>query len=267
MVAAVLAVALTLVGGGVIATTGEAGAVAAPVPGSRVTAPKPLAGVVVNLDPGHNPGNARNARKIARVVQAGPIRKACDTVGAATRAGWPEHRFTLQLATRVVRRLRAQGATVTLTHDALRPAWGPCITQRAAIGNRANVAVSLHADGNLGRDAHGFHVIRPGLVPGYTGDIVLRSSRLATHLRDAMLARTSLATSTYIGTRGMDVRTDLGGLVLSDVPKVFLEAGNLRHPGDAAVLQDAAQQERIARAVADALVAWHVQDAALRATR
>jgi N-acetylmuramoyl-L-alanine amidase len=42
---------------------------------------------------------------------------------------------------------RATGECV-LTRDAATP-WGPCITERAAIGNRAqaDVALSIHADG------------------------------------------------------------------------------------------------------------------------
>jgi N-acetylmuramoyl-L-alanine amidase len=220
-------------------------------------ASRPLAGMTINIDPGHNPGNAKHPAQINRIVHAGPMRKACDTAGASTNDGFPEHRFALQLATRVVRRLRAVGATVTLTHNAIRPAWGPCITQRAAIGNRADAAISLHADGNNARTAHGFHVIRPGFVRGYTGDIVKRSSTLATALRTAMLDHTRLTTSTYIGSRGLDVRTDLGGLVLSDVPKVFLEAGNMRNAGDAAKLRDPKSQERIATAIVAAFIAWH----------
>ena len=241
----------------VFALLGVLVAAAVAQPQRSVRAPKPLAGMTINVDPGHNPGNAAHASQINRVVQAGPIRKACDTTGTATRDGYAEHRFTLQLATRVVRRLRAAGAVVTLTHNAVTPKWGPCITQRAAIGNRADAAISLHADGNTAAGARGFHVIRPGFVRGYTGDILKRSSALATALRAAMLERTNLVTSTYAGTKGIDVRTDLGGLVLSDVPKVFLEAGNMRHGGDAAKLRDVQEQERIAAAVVAAFTAWH----------
>ena len=44
--------------------------------------------------------------------------------------------------------------------------------------------------------------------------------------------------SDYLGEEGIDVRTDLGGLNLSTVPKVFLEVGNMRNPEDAAKLTD-----------------------------
>lgn len=223
----------------------------------------PLAGLTVNVDPGHNPGNARSARRIGRIVRAGPIRTACDTTGAVTSSGWPEHAFTLQLATRVARRLRAKGATVAFTHALGAPAWGPCITDRARIGNLADVSVSLHADGNLARGARGFHVIKPAFVRGYTGDVVKRSGTLAVQLRDAMRRGTSLPASTYLGRAGIDTRRDLGGLLLSDVPKVFLEAGNLRHASDARLLRSPLEQERIAAAVVEAVVRWRVAEQAL----
>ncbi len=104
---------------------------AAALPAAAVAATGPLAGVTVNVEPGHNPGNARNAARINRIVQRGPIRKACDTVGATDGRGFAEWRLNGQVATRLARRLRAHGATVTFTRRNGRPAWGPCITRRA----------------------------------------------------------------------------------------------------------------------------------------
>lgn len=224
-------------------------------------APKPLAGVTVNIDPGHNPGNAAHASQINRIVHQGPIRKACDTAGTSTNGGFAEWRFTQQLGTRLARRLRAQGAMVTFTRANGVPAWGPCITQRAAIGNRATVSISLHADG-APAGARGFHVIRPGFVKGYTGDIVLRSSALAVQVRDSLRGiRGGIPTSTYLGRQGIDVRTDLGGLTLSDVPKVMVEHGNMRNAADARILASPVWQERTAAALTAALVRWHAAEA------
>jgi len=220
----------------------------------------PLAGITVNIDPGHNPGNAAHATQVNRIVERGPIRKACDTSGTATNAGFAEWRFTGQLATRLGRRLRAQGATVTFTRANGRPAWGPCITQRADLGNRADVSISLHADGAPAA-ARGFHVIRPGFVPGWTGDILRRSTTLATQVRAALGAlRNGIPPSTYAGIDGIDTRADLGGLTLSDVPKVMVEHGNMRNATDAALLTAPAEQERLAAALTSAIVAWHAAE-------
>jgi N-acetylmuramoyl-L-alanine amidase len=59
--------------------------------------------------------------------------------------------------------------------------------------------------------------------------------------------------STYVGRTGLDIRSDLGGLNLSDVPKVFIETGNMRNSTDAALLTSRRFRERAARALAAGL--------------
>ena len=99
----------------------------------------PLAGKTVAIDPGHNGGNGAHAAEIARLVDAGTLRKACDTVGTSTDDGYPEHAYNLDLALRLTRVLRAQGARVVLTRTT-NTGWGPCITRRAAIANAARTS-------------------------------------------------------------------------------------------------------------------------------
>jgi N-acetylmuramoyl-L-alanine amidase len=152
-------------------------------------------------------------------------------------------------------RLEKLGAEVVLTRND-NDGWGPCIDQRAAVGNRVGAAavVSIHADGGPD-EGRGFHVIHPGMVPGYTDDIVESSLRLAEAMRAAMGA-TAMPIADYIADAGLSERTDLGGLNLSDVPAVFLEMGNMRNTVDAALLRDPAFQDAVAVAVADAVVSF-----------
>ena len=131
---------------------------------------------------------------------------------------------------------------------------GPCTSQRARIGNRAEVAISIHADG--GDAGRGFHVIYPtAALPGYTDDIAKPSYKLALAMRNAMRT-TGLPDSTYIGRNGLDARVDLVGLVLSDVPKVFIESGAMHNPTDARLLGSAAFRQRIANAMARGLATY-----------
>jgi N-acetylmuramoyl-L-alanine amidase len=215
-----------------------------------------IANKTIVLDPGHNGGNAAHAREIARLVDAGTHRKACDTVGAQTAGGYPEWAFTMDVARRLARILRQAGARVVLTRTSSR-GWGPCITRRAAIGNRAraDAAISIHADGGPA-GGRGFHVIHPALIRGLTDDIAAQSRQLALSVRAAYRAGTGLPYATYLGGRGLVARGDLGGLNLSDVPKVFVEAGNMRNTRDAALLSDARFRERIAVALARGLAAY-----------
>jgi N-acetylmuramoyl-L-alanine amidase len=215
-----------------------------------------VAGSTIVLDPGHNGGNASHAREIGRLVDAGTHRKACDTVGAQTARGYPEWAFTMDIARRLARILRSAGARVVLTRTSSR-GWGPCITRRAAIGNRARAAaaLSIHADGGP-TGGRGFHVIHPVRIRGLTDDIAVPSRRLALALRAAYRAGTGMPYASYVGGRGLAARSDLGGLNLSNVPKVFVEAGNMRNTRDAALLSDPRFRERIALALARGLDAF-----------
>ena len=148
--------------------------------------------------------------------------------------------------------LQAAGANVVMTRTT-NDGWGPCIDERAAIGNRAHAdaAISIHADGGPA-GGRGFHVLMPALVAGYTDDIYSASHTLGVDVRDAFLA-TGMPTSTYYATDGLAERTDLGGLNLSNVPKVFVETGNMRNATDAALLESADFRQREAQALAAAL--------------
>ena len=211
---------------------------------------QPLAGKVVVIDPGHNGGNAADPQYINQLVNVITESKACDTVGAETDAGYPEHAFNFSVAVRLARLLRAEGAKVVLTRTNDHGV-GPCITQRAAIGNRvhADAAISIHADGGP-PGGYGFDVIEPGLVPGYTNAIVGPSARLGRDIRNAFHRITGEPYANYVGQNALDVRTDLGGLNLSKVPKVFIECANMRNAADAARLTSPAWRQRAAEALA-----------------
>ena len=218
---------------------------------------QPLAGQVIALDPGHNGANWSHPAIINRLVNVISELKACDTAGAQTDAGYAEHAFTFDVAMRLARLLRAEGATVVLTRHNDHGV-GPCVTQRAAIGNRAHAdaAISIHADGGPPTGT-GFEVIAPGRVAAAPdGPVLGRSARLAVDIRNAYHRITGEPYSDYVGVRGLDVRTDLGGLNLSTVPKVFIECGNMRNSADAARLTSPRFRERIALALAAGFTAF-----------
>ncbi len=212
----------------------------------------PLAGKVVAIDPGHNPNNWKHVDEIDKPVPAGGFLKACDTTGTESADGYTEAAFNFDVATRLARALKAAGATVVLTRTAHTP-WGPCINQRAEIGNRAHAeaAISIHADGGP-QGGRGFEVIYPPNT-GITRRIATASKRLAVDVRNAYAAGTGMSPATYVGHDGLDVRRDLGGLNLSTVPKVFLEAGNMHNAADAALLENPAFRQRTAVALAHGL--------------
>ncbi|MEU6414351.1 N-acetylmuramoyl-L-alanine amidase [Microbispora sp. NPDC046933] len=217
------------------------------------TQARPLAGRVIVIDPGHNGGNWKHPEIINRQVNISNQKKACDTTGTSTNDGYSEAAFTWDVSTRLVRLLRAQGATVKLTRPDNK-GTGPCINQRAAIGNRAkaDAAISVHADG-AAPSAHGFHVIMPKKIGGPVDPVVGESRKLGVAVRDAFHSGTGLPYSTYIGSKALNFRSDLGGLNLSTVPKIFIECGNMRNAKEAAEFKDPAFRQRIADSLAKGL--------------
>ncbi len=210
-----------------------------------------LAAKVVAIDPGHNGGNYLHTAEINRLVPAGGFMKACDTTGTQTDGGYTEAAYNLDLALRLAADLRQRGIGVVMTR-ASNDGWGPCVDQRAAIGNQAHAsaAISIHADGGP-TSGRGFHVIEPAL-----GSIVPPSRQLALDVRDSFLAGTGMPYSTYAGSQGLDTRADLGGLNQSEVPKVFIETGNMRNATDVALLTSPAFRQKAADALAAALVTF-----------
>ncbi|MGP4026470.1 N-acetylmuramoyl-L-alanine amidase [Actinomadura sp. 3N407] len=211
-----------------------------------------LDGKVIVIDPGHNGGNADHPDEINKQVKIGNGSKACDTTGTESNDGYPEHAFTWDVSKRLAKLLQAEGAEVTLTRKNDKGV-GPCITERAEVGNRlkADAAVSIHADGARA-SAHGFHIIEPIAVGGNAG-MVPGSRKLGEALRDAYHQGTGMAYSNYLGEEGRDRRNDLGGLNLSSVPKVFVECGNMRNKNDAAKLASASFRQRIAESLTEGL--------------
>ncbi|MFP1624121.1 N-acetylmuramoyl-L-alanine amidase [Streptomyces sp. 5K101] len=234
----------------------SASASASPSAG-RPGADGPLAGKVVVVDPGHNPGNFRHPRDINALVNIGTNRKECDTTGTATVDGYREADFTLDVSRRLRTLLEKQGARVEFTHESDRP-FGPCIDERARFGNeaKADAVISVHADGSATGN-RGFHVILPALVKGGAADtskIVGPSRGLGERIAGHFLRATGSAPSNYVGGgTGLDVRKDLGGLNLSTVPKVFIECGNMRDPKDAALLSSPDWRQKAAQGMADGI--------------
>jgi N-acetylmuramoyl-L-alanine amidase len=220
---------------------------------AAAAAPLPLAGEIVGIDPGHNGRNYTDQSFLDHQVWNGREQEDCDTTGTATDGGYTEALFNFQVAGYLRADLIKDGARVVMTRAA-NDGIGPCVDQRAAIINasHANVAVDIHADGapSWGR---GFTVLEP-VADGPNDGVIASSARLAADVRAAMLEYTAMPVSNYDGKDGTQVRDDLAGLNLTTVPKILIEAGNMKNPADAAMLTSAAFQQRVAAVLLRAIV-------------
>jgi N-acetylmuramoyl-L-alanine amidase len=215
-----------------------------------------LSGKTIVIDPGHNGGNGAHPEIINKQVQMGAGTKACDTTGTSTNAGYSEAAFTFDVATRLAALLRAAGAIVMLTRTD-NTGVGPCVDRRAAIGNDAHAAaaISIHGDG-APTAGHGFHVLEPTPIGAPSDAIIAPSHVLALRVRDSYRDHTGIPTSTYIGSNGINPRSDMAGLNLSTVPKVMVECGNMRNSGDAAFMASANGRQRAAEGIAAGLAGF-----------
>lgn len=213
-------------------------------------------GKTIVLNPGHNGGNASHPRAIRRQVPAGFGRyKDCDTTGTQSNAGYTEHAFTWDVALRVRKILLARGVRVIMTRPSDRGV-GPCVDQRARIGNRPGVAgvISIHADG-APSSGHGFHVSEASRHPNGAA-VAASSHRLTVAVHDALRAGSRMTTSTYLGSKGYYPRSDLSALNLAKTPATFAEIGNMRNAGDSRIQASPVGRQRIAAAVAQGILRW-----------
>jgi N-acetylmuramoyl-L-alanine amidase len=219
---------------------------------ARQPQPRPLAGRVIGIDPGHNGGNFDDPEFIGTQIWNGLEDEDCDTTGTQTDSGYTEAQFNFNVARYLRAILRADGARVVMTRSSNKGV-GPCVTTRAQIINHAhaNVAVDIHADGGPA-SGRGFTVLEP-VSDGPNDQVIAASVRFGADVKSAMLARTSMPASDYYGVGGVIYRDDLAGLNLTTVPKILVECGNMRNATDAALLIRPSYQREIAAALAAAI--------------
>ncbi len=214
-------------------------------------APANIAGKIVFLDPGHNGANDASISRQVPTGRGGT--KDCQASGTSTEDGYPEHTFAWDTTLRIRLALTALGVRTAMSRGNDN-ALGPCVDERAALANsvRPNAIVSVHADGGppTGR---GFHVLysSPPLNEAQAGPAV----QFAQVMRD-QLSGSGFVPSTYIGSGGLNPRSDIAGLNLAQYPSILVELGNMKNPADSAVMKTAEGRQRYADAVARGIAAF-----------
>jgi N-acetylmuramoyl-L-alanine amidase len=239
-----------------IAMPTVASAEPAPVQGNT------LAGKTVFLDPGHQ-GSAAGNDLNKPVPDGRGGTKPCQTTGATSPGGVPEHKVNWDITQLVKAGLESQGAKVVLSRQD-DSGWGGCIDERANAANasKADLAVNIHADSTSpGTDEgkSGFHIIVPELpIPDATVNEVQsgKGRKAAEQMRDAFKSA-GFATANYAGAQdGLQTRADIAAVNLTKVPDVFAELGNLSNPADSSALSGADGQLKYAIAIVDGVIRY-----------
>jgi N-acetylmuramoyl-L-alanine amidase len=207
-----------------------------------------LAGRVVALDPGHG------ARASSRLVPDGRGgRKACDTSGTATNSGYAERDFTLDVAKRTAKLLRARGVTVRMTRTKTL-AKELCVDRRGKFAQKAGaeLMVSIHGDGNANPEVKGYFAIVSGQPKNAAQGAPSRdlAKRIVKRLGAAGFTRNQA----YRG--GISKRNDLGGINHATRPAVMMELGEMRNPAEAKLMASKKGRQRYAKAVAAGIVSY-----------
>jgi N-acetylmuramoyl-L-alanine amidase len=224
----------------------------APTPTEPAGPVKPLSGVTVGVDPGHNGRNYTDPSYIDHQIWNGREDENCNTTGTATDGGYTEARFNFDVATYLRRDLKAEGAHVVMTRHS-NDGVGPCVNARAEIINHSHAAVGIDIHGDGGPSSgRGFAILEP-VKDNENKHVIASSAAFAKVLRHHVLAGTSMPTSSYDGVNGITHRDDLAGLNLTQVPLVLIECGNMRNAADAQLMTSPKFQHSLARAMAAAI--------------
>ena len=218
------------------------------------TTPRPLAGKVVGIDPGHNGGNSADPAFLNQIIWNGTASESCDTTGTETDGGYTEATYNFTIAELLKADLTAAGATVAMTRNS-NTGVGPCVDQRAKILNAVNpvVSIDIHADGGPA-SGRGFTILEP-VDDNVNSSVVASSRAFGADLIQTFLG-TGMPVSTYDGTNGVAFRPDLAGLNLTTEPKVLIECGNMRNATDASMLESPDFQQAAASAMTSAIVTF-----------
>ena len=211
---------------------------------SATAAPANIAGMIVFLDPGHS--GADDASLSQQAPAGRGDTKNCQASGIATDGGYPEHTLTWDTTLRIRQALTALGVRTAMSRGD-DTGVGPCVDQRAAMANalHPNAILSIHADGGppTGR---GFHVLysSPALNAAQAGPAI----QFAQVMRD-QLAGSGFVPSTYIGSNGLNPRSDIAGLNLAQFPSIMVVLGNMKNPADSGLMTTPEGRQKYADAV------------------
>lgn len=202
------------------------------------------------VDPGHNGGNFNNTKAIARKVPDGRGgTKACNTTGTTTANGYKESTFNWEVSLKLKAILEQRGAEVTLTRDS-DSGVGPCVDERGAASNDADVLVSIHANGSEDKKVRGWFLLHAASPLNHQQGAPSRL--LAGYLAETL--KTQGFPTNPVGP--YTPRDDIATINHSSAPVVMLELLEMKNPEDAKLAQDPAAQQRYATAIADGITNW-----------
>jgi serine/threonine protein kinase len=226
------------------APTSSAPPPVAPINGS-------IAGMIVMLDPVLNGANDASTSRQVPNGRGGTT--VCQVTGNATDDGYPEHTFDWDVTLRVRAALNALGARTAMSRGD-DSTVGPCIDQRAAMGNALHPSAMVSIGADIGPpDDQGFYVVysAPPLNAAQAGPAV----QFAEIVRDQMHT-SGISSSSAFSQDGLRGRANFAELNLAQYPAVEIVCGNVKNAGDAASMESPEGRQKYADAIVRGIAAF-----------
>ena len=211
-----------------------------------INAQKPLAGLVIGVDPGHQAKSDSDTEPVAPGSSKKKKKVSSGTRGVATKI----YEYQVNLAVGLLLRdmLEEAGATVVMTHT--EADVNISNIERATIFNDSGVdlGVRLHCNGNKNRGVRGAFMLVPKSKDyPYYDDCVLAAK--------AILQAYGEETGINVK-KGITYRSDQTGFNWCTRPVTNIEMGHMTNPDEDRLLTDAAFQVKMARGVFKGIVAY-----------
>lgn len=208
---------------------------------------KPLKGMIVGIDPGHQLKGNSQKEPIAPNSSKKKAKVTSGTTGKFSKV--PEHALNLQVGLKMKKHFESLGAKVVMTRE--KADVDISNIQRAKIANEAkcDIVLRLHADGIEDSKVSGYSILVPS--GKYTEKIQKKSTNFAKIL-DKRIAKDC----GEIKSRGLSKRADMTGFNWSTVPVIILEMGFMSNKHDDMIMQTEEYQKKLVSATANALIEY-----------
>jgi N-acetylmuramoyl-L-alanine amidase len=195
---------------------------------------------VIGIDAGHQRQGNNGLEAIGPGASTKKPKVSGGTAGVFTKK--PEFVLTLEIATKLKKKLINQGYKVVMT----RTSHDVNITniQRAQkLNKKCNIAIRLHADGGPASAQGASALYAPASNP-YVGKLAPKSKRLSECVLNAYCEATG------IRSRGLSARNDLSGTNWSTIPVTLLEMGFMTNASDDRYMSSAEGQKKMVDGIA-----------------
>ena len=217
----------------------DAGKTAAPgaVTEGKKASGKPLKGIVIGLDPGHQAKANYDKEPIAPGASKTKAKVSSGTRGVATTIY--EYQLNLQVGLMLKKKLEAKGARVIMTRTKNNVNISNSERAKLMNKNHADVFFRIHANGSDNHSLHGMFIIVPSKDGYLKGSQQQKSEKLA-----KALLKTAVKT-TGSQNRGLSYRNDETGNNWAQMPVCLIEMGFMTNPEEDKNLNSEAWQEKL----------------------